>query len=83
VQSTFKGNQVTVNGAFGGAIFHDFCDKDKRAKKDRSFFTGNMFADNKSAGFGGALLLPLSHVPTGNAPAGAKHAKRAHMGCLH
>ena len=59
MQSTFKGNQVTVNGAFGGAIFHDFCDKDKRAKKDRSFFTANMFADNKSAGFGGMLLLPL------------------------
>lgn len=65
MQSTFSGNQVTVNGAFGGAIFHDFCDKDKRAKTDRSFFTANKFINNKSAGFGGAGMFAAghSHVP--------------------
>jgi hypothetical protein len=64
-KSTFKGNQVTVNGAFGGAIFHDFCDKDKRAKSDRSFFTANTFVDNKSAGFGGAIRIGS---PQGSCP---------------
>jgi hypothetical protein len=46
-----------VNGAFGGAIFHDFCDKDARAGKDRSFFTNNTFVDNQSQGFGGAIRI--------------------------
>jgi predicted outer membrane repeat protein len=62
MQSTFKGNQVAINGAFGGAIFHDFCDKDKRAKSDRSFFTANTFLDNKSAGFGGAIRIGSPQV---------------------
>ena len=57
VQSTFSGNNVTVNGAFGGAIFHDFCDKDARAGTDRSFFTNNTFVDNQSQGFGGAIRI--------------------------
>lgn len=57
MQSTFSGNNVTVNGAFGGAIFHDFCDKDARAGTDRSFFTNNTFVDNQSQGFGGAIRI--------------------------
>lgn len=54
---TFKQNQVTVNGAFGGAIFHDSCTTDTRVGKDRTAITGSTFIDNKSAGFGGAIRL--------------------------
>lgn len=55
--STFKSNQVTVDGSFGGAIFHDSCTSDSRVGTDKSLFMGNVFEDNTSQGFGGAIRL--------------------------
>lgn len=58
--NVFNNNFTPNYGDFGGAIFHDFCDKDKRTQGGRSYIRNNKFLNNESAGFGGAIRLGSS-----------------------
>lgn len=55
--NVFSENQAVNNGDFGGAIFHDFCDRDSRTNGGQSTMLRNLFGGNKSQGFGGAIRI--------------------------